>query len=483
MCNRHVPRALLLGAVVSLLLCVPLTAAPPENKDDGYRGIWFTLGQVSEHGDKYSGGLGTYTAKHVPLAVYSPEAKKTFFVYGGAREGKRHLLAMASYYDHCRGVVPRPTIVHDKQGVNDSHDNPSITLDEHGHVWVFISGRARHRPGFKYRSVKPFSVDRFERISEEEMTYPQPWWIDGKGFLHLFTKYTGVRELYWNTSPEGKQWSAHQKLAGMGGHYQISNRRGDRVITAFNMHPDGHPDRRTNLYFVQTDDLGRTWKTVDGKLVDTPMTDPDCPALVRDYRSQQRLCYMKDVNFDAQGDPVILVITSAYHQPGPVGDPRIWTIVHWTAKQWKFHAVTAAGHNYDMGSLYIEESNPWRIIAPTETGPQSLGTGGEMAVWVSRDRGRTWRQQRQITHSSERNHAYARRPVDAHPDFYAFWADGNPDRFSISRLYFISRNGDALWRLPYQMSKDFAKPERIPLTAKQPRFVRNAAAHFPDRPD
>ena len=27
-------------------------------KDDGYRGIWFTLGQFSEYGDKYSGGLG-----------------------------------------------------------------------------------------------------------------------------------------------------------------------------------------------------------------------------------------------------------------------------------------------------------------------------------------------------------------------------------------------------------------------------------------
>ena len=52
-------------------------------KIDGYKGIWFTLGQFSEYGDKYSGGLGTYTAKHRPLAIYAPEVKKTFFVYGG----------------------------------------------------------------------------------------------------------------------------------------------------------------------------------------------------------------------------------------------------------------------------------------------------------------------------------------------------------------------------------------------------------------
>src|SRR6056297_1078998 len=67
----------------------------------GYQGIWFSLGQyygrsaddggyspsqktpVFPFGDKYSGGLGTYTAKHVPLAIYVAKVDKTFFVYGG----------------------------------------------------------------------------------------------------------------------------------------------------------------------------------------------------------------------------------------------------------------------------------------------------------------------------------------------------------------------------------------------------------------
>src|SRR5690606_18124383 len=67
-------------------------------KIDGYRGIWFDLGQKSEFGSKYSGGLGTYTAKHHPLAVYAPEVNKTFFVYGGTPAAdQRRLLAMASY--------------------------------------------------------------------------------------------------------------------------------------------------------------------------------------------------------------------------------------------------------------------------------------------------------------------------------------------------------------------------------------------------
>src|SRR5690554_1449015 len=164
-----------------LLLGSPLIAEAQVNKPhkeraDGYKGIWFTLNQFSEYGDKYSGGLGTYTANHIPLAIYAEEVNKTFFVYGGTIPGERHLLIMASYYDHEKNRVPRPTIVHDKEGVNDPHDNPSIAMDGDGHIWVFISGRGRARPGFKYRSVEPYSVDAFEMIREEEMTYPQPWW-------------------------------------------------------------------------------------------------------------------------------------------------------------------------------------------------------------------------------------------------------------------------------------------------------------------
>jgi hypothetical protein len=231
--------------IAPLLVLAALTsysqskAPEPSKKADGYRGIWFTLGQAGEYGDKYSGGLGTYTAKHKPIAVFAPQVGKTFFVYGGTIEGKRHLLIMASYYHHETGVVPRPTIVHDKEGVNDPHDDASICLDGDGHLWVFVSGRSRKRPGFKYRSLEPYSVDQFERVTEEEMTYPQPRWVEGKGFIHLFTKYTQGRELYWNTSPDGRTWTEHKKLAGMGGHYQTSEQQGNRIITAFNMHPGG----------------------------------------------------------------------------------------------------------------------------------------------------------------------------------------------------------------------------------------------------
>ena len=46
-------------------------------KDTGYRGIWYMNQPLqNEYRYKYSGGLGTYCAKHRPFAVYCDEVKK-----------------------------------------------------------------------------------------------------------------------------------------------------------------------------------------------------------------------------------------------------------------------------------------------------------------------------------------------------------------------------------------------------------------------
>ena len=431
-----------------------LAASP---KDNGYRGIWFTLGQKSEHGDKYSGGLGTYTANHVPMAIYAAAVEKTFFVYGGAKEGKRHLLAMASYYDHRRHLVPRPTIVHDKQGVDDPHDNPSICLDGQGHLWVFVSGRAKARPGFIYRSTQPYSTDTFECISQREFTYPQARWIDGQGFLFLFTKYTNGRELYFSTSPDGRRWTPDRKFAGMGGHYQTSHQIGKRVITAFNMHPGGDVDKRTNLYYLQTDDMGVTWRNVRGEAVELPLNAPQNPALARDYQQEKQLIYIQDLDLDANGRPVILYNTSPDFRPGP-GVPRWFTVAHWNGDRWEYGQVTPANHNYSTGSLYLEKDGTWRIVGPTEKGPQPVGSGGEIGIWTSKDQGRSWSKEHDVTRASSRNHNYVRRPMNPNPEFYAFWSDGNPETFSKANLYFVNWTGDKVWSLPYDMTGEFAEP-------------------------
>lgn len=434
---------------------------PSPGYADGYRGIWFTLGQFSTYGDKYSGGLGTYTANHVPIAIYCTEVNKTFFVYGGTIKDQQHLLIMASYYDHATQQVPRPTLVLDKQGVNDPHDNAALAIDDHGYVWVFVSGRATARPGWKFRATKPYSVADFELVRQDEMTYPQPRFISGFGFVNLFTKYTNGRELYWETSANGINWSAHQKLAGIGGHYQVSNVRADGMIASFfNRHPGGDVDKRTDLYYVQTTNGGATWTTAAGVPLSLPLITTNNPARVIDYASQGKLMYTCDLNFDTNGRPVLLYVVSSHYQPGPEGDPRTWTVARWTGTQWLTSAVCQSDHNYDMGSLYILPDK-WLIIGPTQTGLQVWQTGGEMALWTSLNQGQTWTITRQITANSLYNHTYARRPLNAKDPFFVFWADGNATNLSPSRLYFGNSAGTQVWQLPYNMPSLLATPQAL----------------------
>jgi hypothetical protein len=86
-----------------------------------------------------------------------------------------------------------------------------------------------------------------------------------------------------------------------------------------------------------------------------------------------------------------------------------------------------------------------------------------MAMWVSRNQGRSWKLHRRLTAATEFNHTYARKPVNAHPDFYALWADGHTLKPSGSSLYFTNKEGTAVYRLPRKMTSDFAKPELVPL--------------------
>jgi hypothetical protein len=449
-------RARVFVAAAAILISVaPLTFAA---KADGYRGLWFTLGQRTEGGDKYSGGLGTYTANHVPIAIYASKVNKTFFVYGGTRAaGEKHLLIMASYFDHATGTVPRPTIVHDKNGVNDPHDNAAIAIDDDGYVWVFVSGRARIRPGFIYRSMQPYSVGEFERILEGEMTYPQPKYISGHGFFYLFTKYTAGRELYWQTSKDGREWSDAKKLAGFEGHYQVSATHGDLIASTFMWHPGGSVDKRTNLYYVQTADFGETWTTASGKPLRTPLDSPKNDALLIDYQAQGQNVYIHDLNFDASGHPVILYITSGGHKPGPAGGTRTWRVTSWDGTSWRTNSVCESDHNYDTGCISIDDQT-WMVIGPTLPGPQPNGTGGEVAIWKSDDAGKTWKMTKQVTRDSNLNHSYVRRPLNAKSPFELFWADGDPNAFSESHLYFGSLEGRC-WELPYDMkSNESAKP-------------------------
>jgi len=435
-------------------------------KADGYHGIWYAGGELpGEYRYQFSGGLATFSPQHVPMAFYAAKADKTFFVYGGMPadghriEENRRLLIVVSCFDHKTGMVPRPRILLDRQ-TDTPFENPTLAMDPEGYLWVFVGCHGTARPSYVFRSSEPYSIDSFSQVAEVGFSMPQPWHLEGQGFVLLHTAYDGpVSRLCAMTSRDGASWSQPAVLASIeAGHNHVSWRYKNKIGVAFDYCPkQGANNARTNLYYIETRDAGKTW----GEKLDLPLTSPHNPAMVREYEAEELLVYVKDINYDAQSRPVILFVTSRGYEPGPRNDPRTWHIARWTGSEWLFSRVTESDNNYDTGSLYIETDGLWRIIGPTEPGPQRYNPGGEVAIWTSKDQGQSWTKLRDVTRNSELNHTYVRRPVDPHPDFYAFWADGHGRKPSESRLYFCNKTGDRVFRLPFRMEGEFAKPEAV----------------------
>jgi hypothetical protein len=430
-------------------------------KAPGYMGLWSRSEKSPEYGYKYSGGMGTFSSQHRPMAIYSPTAGKTYFVYSGtSNPDESHLQIMISYYDHRSHLVPKPVVVHDKMGVNDPRDNASIAIDTKGYLWVFISGRGRTRPGLIYKSTLPGSIDNFELIMEDEILFPQPFWMKDSCFFLLHSKLLKGRELYWTSSTDGRNWSKSSKIAGMGGHFQVSGAYGNSVFTAFNYCPDGDVDKRTNLYLLKTDDFGRTWKSIDNKVVETPVTALLNDALIKDFESEKQLVFINDLNFDAEGNPVIVAIISRDIREGVIDNSLSLIVINWKGGKWNFNKVCDVDHNYDTGPIYTS-AGEWEIIAPTGKGPVENRTGGEMVQWVSRNEGRDWEKSTEITSGSIRNNSFPRRPRNNNKEFYSFWVDGDPDKLSPSQLFFTNQKCNKVWMLPFKMNKDFERPVRI----------------------
>ncbi len=440
-------------------------------KANGFKGIWY-MNQPSndEYVYKYSGGMAVYPANHRPFAIYSKKADKTFFCFGGTNDQNSTLLHNVSYFDHKTGQVANPTIVLDKQ-TTDAHDNPVISVDDDGYIWIFSTSHGTGRPSYMSRSTGPYSIEAFELMNPTEIvdgkevpftnfSYFQVYPVRGKGFIALFTKYIkGRRVIGYNTSSDGVKWNEWKQIANYGeGHYQVSDCNNGKVGVAFDYHPKGKGlNWRTNLQYLETKDFGKSWQTASGETVKLPLTGIENPALIHNFEQEKLNCYLSDIQIDRKGRPAILVISSKGYESGPENGPREWHLFSYGRHGWQNSVVTISDNNYDMGSVYLESRKSWKIIGPAADGPQAWNTGGEVVLWKSTDQGKTWEKFREMTKNSPRNHCYVRRPLNAHPGFYAIWADGHGRKPSESYLYICDKEGN-ISVLPREMSGETAIP-------------------------
>ncbi|NQZ68263.1 MAG: BNR-4 repeat-containing protein, partial [Lentisphaeria bacterium] len=139
------------------------------SKPKGYRGIWSSNGSLTTDEPHafvhYSGGFATAFCKHLPMAMYAETAEKTFFCYAGSHPDEHSILIMASYFDHRSKLVPRPTVIIDKC-TDDAHDNPVLSIDGDGFIWIFASAHGTQRPAYIFRSQEPYSTAAFDPVDE-----------------------------------------------------------------------------------------------------------------------------------------------------------------------------------------------------------------------------------------------------------------------------------------------------------------------------
>lgn len=428
-------------------------------REPGFRGIWyFNEPSHDEYVYKYSGGLGTYCESHVPMAIYSKEAQKTFFCWGGTPDpSSTTLLHCLSYFDHRRKCLGPPIAILDKR-TTDAHDNPVIALDGKGFIWMFSSSHGRLRKSYISRSVRPYDISAFRCVKETNFSYPQPHFIHGKGFLFIHTWYSGGRHVGFSCLAEdGSETTPRTPLLFIDrGDYIRSWRQGNKVGIAFDRHPitsGTQPlNRRTDIYYMETSDMGRTWKTINGIPLSLPITNAANPALVKKYGIEGddwRNVYIKCLRFTPSGNPLILYVLSKGHKTGPDAGPREWRVATWREDRWNLlDTEIRSDSNYDFGFINPLSENEWILLGATGSGPQPFNPGGEIVAWKTVDGGRSWTLEKKLTSGSVRNHNYPRQPIGANHDFFAFWADGDGRKPSPSHLFYCDGNFN-VFEMPY----------------------------------
>lgn len=380
------------------------------------RGVWYACGYkvntLPGHDYVYSGPMATYCAWHHPMAVYSADTNRTYWVFGNAENAPT-----ITYYDHAAKQFTHPVVL----GTNpdgDAHRNPTLALDEQGFLHVFYGSHGH--PTHTLRSRRPHDLSAWETLSdlpEPHTTYPQPWLISPGEIMVSYRQAPG-----WNcttTTDGGRTWSTPTNVVNFGcpegaagcaecSIYAISVAESAgyprKVHLAWSRLGGGTPEeiatkhlwaRRYNVYYAWTGDGGRTWRRSDGSEYSLPITEE---AAEKVYDCGQRGVWLKDVKLDAAGRPLILFLDAE-----PATFESRWQVARLRSDGWSTSYLATSDHMYDDGGLVYLSERDIRVYGPT-TDVQPHEDGGEIEEWQSLDGGATWRNTRHLTAGSRYSH-------------------------------------------------------------------------------
>lgn len=421
-----------------------------ERMESDYRGVWYCCGTVNVldgNNHVYSGPMATYSAWHRPMAVYAPAVNTTYFVFGNERNAP----AIGSY-DHDTRTYTRPVVL----GANtdgDAHRNPTLLLDDTGHLFVFYG--AHNDPTRVLRSDRPYEAGAWRKcaaIVDPTTSYPQPYQLlPGEVFVSYRERSSGWRSRVSRSNVE--TWEDPVDIVEFEGNaiYAMSiAETGDyphSIHLAWSRLGGGTEEeirtkhlwaRRYNIYYARSGDGGRTWQRSDGSPYDLPVREADAEKL---YDSGESGVWLKDIQLDSDGRPLILFIDA-----NPFTYVSHWKCGRLRGDGWRFSDIAVGDHMYDDGGMVIEDGSV-TVYAPT-TPSQPREDGGEIDVWRSADGDAPWERCDPLTVGSDLSHNNVKVVFNHRTgpgDMQVIWSYGDsvsPPSTRESRLFTYGRGMD-----------------------------------------
>ena len=277
--------------------------------------------------------------------------------------------------------------------------------------------------------------------------------------LHLFTKYTEGRELYWETSPDGVTWGDDRMLAGLGGHYQVSGAATTRS------RPSSTTIPAATWIGARTSTTSR--RRTSGRPGPRWTAAAHRPAPRREQpRSGHRLrrAGQTDVRVRPQFRPR-RAGRSCFTSPAGAPHPGRRMTARVPPHAWDGHAWQTATIAEDRPQLrHGEPLGVRRRRGPSSRRRRPARGPTAAAARCASGRAPTRARPGRSRRKSRRQSAQPQlrpTPGERHDPFFAFWADGDPAQFSESRLYFCDSSGEHVRQLPYDMDGEFAEPVEI----------------------
>lgn len=285
---------------------------------------WYKLPGWNHNGyPKYSGALGTYTAKHAPIAVNANGVD--YYTFSQNHTGDLDIFIADS--------LGNKTLIHTTPIYTDPHDNAVVNVID-GYIYVVVAARSNARIGTAYKSKNRYDISEFELINTGWWAYPQLW----ENAL-LYTDYSDtpsqLREL-WVTNRY-----CNKKLVSKG-HYGISNYDGEYLHLTYNYHTYDDLNRRQHIFYMRSRD-GCNWEDKDGVALTLPLDGYSQESLIWD--SDDEYVYMKDIEV-INGEVHILTVNASSFYPDEGTKELYLTKLDGTRIK-----ITDVGHNYNTGSF------------------------------------------------------------------------------------------------------------------------------------